>query len=107
MPKNKKQKNQAAVNTGKVIVSKNGPYLVSDALPLAKAEIVNDEAGDAKEWNVGKEIMVEDAYALCRCGKSKNKPFCDGTHLKAGFQGVEKQTENHTRNRQSLKQVQE
>jgi len=89
MPKNKKQKNQAAVNTGKVIVSKNGPYLVSDALPLAKAEIVNDEAGDAKEWNVGKEIMVEDAYALCRCGKSKNKPFCDGTHLKAGFQGVE------------------
>ena len=86
---NKKRKNPIPNDAGKVIVSKNGPYLVSGAIPLSEAEIVNDEAGDAKEWSVGKEIPVQTAYALCRCGKSKNKPFCDGTHQKAGFEGVE------------------
>jgi len=71
------------------VVSKNGPYLISGALPLAKATIVNDKAGDALEWRVAEEIPVQDAYALCRCGKSKCKPFCDGTHVEVCFDGSE------------------
>ena len=47
MSTSKKQKNKVSSKTGKIMVSKDGPYLVSGALPLAKAEIVNDEAGDA------------------------------------------------------------
>ncbi|MEO7993335.1 MAG: CDGSH iron-sulfur domain-containing protein [bacterium] len=27
-------------------------------------------------------------FALCRCGQSANKPFCDGTHGRVGFDGV-------------------
>jgi len=35
----------------------------------------------------GEMVEVEKVAALCRCGQSDNKPFCDGTHKKAGFSG--------------------
>ncbi len=35
----------------------------------------------------GQRVEVEKTTALCRCGQSDNKPFCDGTHKKAGFSG--------------------
>ena len=34
-------------------------------------------------------IETEDTYALCRCGQSSSKPFCDGTHARVGFDGTE------------------
>ena len=37
----------------------------------------------------GQEISAAGQYALCRCGQSANKPFCDGTHKKVEFDGTE------------------
>lgn len=34
----------------------------------------------------GNVIRTESAFSLCRCGHSKEKPFCDGSHREAGFQ---------------------
>lgn len=35
----------------------------------------------------GNEVTRDSRIALCRCGASKNKPFCDGTHTEIGFPG--------------------
>jgi CDGSH-type Zn-finger protein len=72
-------------NKGKIKVTKNGPYLVSGGLPLKKEIIIVDDEHCPVKWQTGKEYPVEETYALCRCGKSSNKPFCDGTHAKTGF----------------------
>ena len=55
-------------------ISKNGPLLVKGLKKLADAE--------------GNPIPMEkDIIALCRCGASENKPFCDGMHSKISFTG--------------------
>jgi CDGSH-type Zn-finger protein len=73
----------------KIIISKNGPYLVSGGVPLAENVIVTDADGYSYEWRRDKEYPVQENYKLCRCGQSKNKPFCDGTHLQINFNGTE------------------
>jgi CDGSH-type Zn-finger protein len=72
----------------KITVTRNGPYIVSGAIPLLEKEICNDAEGNCRTWKTAKVYPVEDTYALCRCGHSENKPFCDGTHGKIGFNGT-------------------
>ena len=57
--------------------------------PLAKEISIVGKSGEPEEWKREKEYPKQESYALCRCGKSKNKPFCDGSHAKAGFEGTE------------------
>ena len=72
-----------------VIVSKNGPYIVTGNIPLAKMTIATNSDGDSEKWEQGQTFPIQEKYALCRCGQSKQKPFCDGTHAKIGFVGTE------------------
>jgi CDGSH-type Zn-finger protein len=73
----------------KVLVTKNGPYLVSGGLPLAKEVILTDDDGISNDYGKGDSYPGQETYALCRCGGSKHKPFCDGTHEKINFDGTE------------------
>jgi CDGSH-type Zn-finger protein len=73
----------------KVVVSKNGPYLVSGDVPLAKQTIIGDAAGESQSWQEGEALPVQASYALCRCGHSASKPFCDGSHTRVKFDGTE------------------
>jgi len=77
------------VKTKKIRVSKNGPYIVSGGIPLEIKEIRNDAEGYCSSWHEEKTFPLQEQYALCRCGHSKNKPFCDGTHTKNHFDGTE------------------
>ena len=61
----------------KITALNNGPYLVKGPVLLLDAE--------------GNEFRVErTTVALCRCGGSTNKLFCDGTHSKADFWAAER-----------------
>jgi CDGSH-type Zn-finger protein len=73
----------------KIVVTKNGPYLVSGSVPIAKETIVLGRDGNPEKWVKGDSYPVQESCALCRCGGSGNKPYCDGTHAKIKFNGTE------------------
>src|SRR5713226_3430461 len=79
-------------SAGKIIVSKDGPYIVSGDVPLAIQTITPNREGLSWDWKEGRKIETKEEYNLCRCGRSKNKPFCDNTHTKIRFDGTETAT---------------
>lgn len=58
-----------------IIARENGPYLVKGDIEI------QDHDGTVLSAN-------KTPIALCRCGQSKNKPFCDATHRAVGFDGT-------------------
>jgi CDGSH-type Zn-finger protein len=76
-------------SAAKVEIAKNGPYVVSGNLPLKKQTIGTNSAGESVKWIEGESYPAQASYALCRCGQSAKKPFCDGMHAKIGFNGTE------------------
>ena len=70
----------------KITITLNGPYLVVGAIPLAHQHIVTNAKGESISWREGKAVAAPatDRYALCRCGQSATKPFCDGAHQRVG-----------------------
>jgi CDGSH-type Zn-finger protein len=73
----------------RVTVSKDGPYLVTGDAPIARQTIMTDAEGGSETWSEGAPVAHRTSYALCRCGASQTKPFCDGSHAKIGFDGTE------------------
>ena len=71
----------------RIVVSKDGPYLVSGNIPLSVQVITPNKEGFSWDWKQGKTFDTKPDYELCRCGRSKTKPFCDGTHNKIRFDG--------------------
>jgi CDGSH-type Zn-finger protein len=60
----------------KVTVFNNGPLRIEGDVTVVDAT--------GKEFGLGGRTAV----GFCRCGHSQNKPFCDGSHNRAGFQSV-------------------
>ncbi len=81
--------NTKKASLAKVQIVKNGPYMVSGNLPLKKQSIGTNSAGESVEWIEGRSYPGKSSYALCRCGRSAGKPFCDGSHEKVQFDGTE------------------
>lgn len=67
--------NKESSTSGETIVEamKNGPLIL-----YGNVQVKNSE---------GKIEMRNKSTAFCRCGASSNKPYCDGSHVKIGFQG--------------------
>ena len=62
---------EKSASTTKVNVTKGGPLLVAGSLTITLAD--------------GEEVEKQGMTALCRCGASANKPYCDGSHSKIEF----------------------
>ena len=68
-----------------IVATPNGPLLVKGSAPLYRRRAVLSEHGEPLTWETTERIETRSQYALCRCGQSSRKPFCDGTHAKVGF----------------------
>ena len=60
------------MNTVEINILEDGPILVK---------------GETLVTKNGEKLEVTEQYALCRCGQSKNQPYCDGTHKSCNFKG--------------------
>jgi CDGSH-type Zn-finger protein len=73
----------------KIVVIKDGPYTVSGNVPLVCKEQIVSEYGEPLTWKKGGTVAAKETYDLCRCGHSKEMPFCDCSHYDIEFDGTE------------------
>ena len=73
----------------RITIQENGPYMVEGSVPLSQDAIELGKDGKHYEYAHVRDYDVDETYLLCRCGMSENKPFCDYSHLKGGFDGHE------------------
>ena len=66
-----------------VTVTKNGPITIKGPVDV--------RSQDGSRWN---DLPEGKPVALCRCGKSENKPFCDGTHNRSDFDSAPNPDDN-------------
>jgi len=71
--------NAAVENTEEVITETKIEVLVNGPLLVYGNLLIKDSSGN--------EVEKNNVTALCRCGKSDNKPYCDGSHIKHNFEG--------------------
>jgi CDGSH-type Zn-finger protein/truncated hemoglobin YjbI len=67
-------------------VTRDGPYRITGGIALRDDQDHDGQDHDGQDQDVARaEGSSREHYALCRCGQSRNKPFCSGTHWYVGF----------------------
>ena len=68
----------------------DGPYVVEGPVPLVRTSHVETDHGEPVAWAPDEAIQRREEIKLCRCGRSSDKPFCDGSHARGEpFDGTE------------------
>ena len=84
------KKKQVKRAHGRIKILRDGPYEVLGGLTLKKQTVISGKDGVPLKWADGSMLHPEGkTYRLCRCGRSANKPYCDGTHHAVKFNGTE------------------
>jgi CDGSH-type Zn-finger protein len=87
----------------RIVIRKDGPYVVQGDILLVRKTQVVSEYGEPLTWKREDEIETPEKYELCRCGQSEKKPFCDATHALIEFDGTETADTGSTRDRRAAK----
>jgi CDGSH-type Zn-finger protein len=73
-------------NQPHIQIEADGPYIVTGSPKLARRIRVQNTAGESVSWQAGDDYPAQPArFKLCRCGRSRNKPFCDDSHEEAAW----------------------
>lgn len=80
------EKQGRAQAPAKIEILEKGPYRVSGGVPLREQIIVKSDGN--YHYKEGRTFGTGETYFLCRCGRSSTMPFCDGSHVKTGFDGT-------------------
>lgn len=80
----------ATASTEAWIEVTDGPYVLHGDLPVTRRSYVTSELGEPLTTTESEPLDAGDGTALCRCGHSSNKPFCDGSHNTADWDSTEK-----------------
>jgi len=73
----------------RIRVKLGGPYVVEGDIPLVKKTQIVSEYGEPINWRKDADLKGGESYELCRCGHSKDKPYCDASHCEFDFDGTE------------------
>ncbi|WP_280718800.1 CDGSH iron-sulfur domain-containing protein [Kitasatospora sp. MAP5-34] len=76
----------------RVTVTPDGPYRVGGPVAVTRKAVVTSADGESLAWSSPHPLPGPQGGGtvdLCRCGQSANKPFCDGSHQRLGFDGSE------------------
>jgi CDGSH-type Zn-finger protein len=80
--------NARTMSQPKIVVTPAGPYLVT-GLGIEVQSMEPLPGGESWEWRSDRTIAAGEKFALCRCGASTTKPFCDGTHTTTAWEPAE------------------
>lgn len=89
-------------NKYKITIIEDGPYIVTGNVPIYE-QIITPVGDGTYEYKDGRILPQSETYALCRCGHSKNAPFCDGSHEEWDFKGTETASNDDFMERVELK----
>ena len=70
-------------------ITPNGPIMLHGGTPIKQQFIMPNSQGTSIKYQEGETYETKDPVAICRCGLSKNNPYCDGSHLHAVQYGVD------------------
>jgi CDGSH-type Zn-finger protein len=84
----------------RIVIKRDGSYHVEGPVPLVHKTQVVSEYGEPLTWKKDGELRSKGPYHLCRCGRSKEMPFCDSSHNDFDFDGTETADTGSTADRQ-------
>lgn len=82
-------RDSVADEDARIKVCKDGPYFVTGNVPLIQETADRGPDGIPNQWRKTGDHPRQERCSLCRCGGTRDVPYCDRSHIALGFDGTE------------------